>query len=102
MRRTVCASRRKIAPAITGERAIKKARLYKPSVILARAKAPSGSARTELAQVIFFYTLLIFIDERLVLLTVCTLYNLQLYNIYLLIQLIIYAKREINAIILYK
>jgi len=49
----VLASKKRIVPVIMVEKAINKVQLYKPSVILARAKAPSGSARTEFVQVIF-------------------------------------------------
>lgn len=55
----VFASKRKIAPVIMAERVTSKAQLYKPNVILVRARAPSGSAQTELAQVILLHLLLI-------------------------------------------
>ena len=51
----VPASKKRIVPVITAERVTNKAQLYKLSVILARAKAPNGNARTEFAQVIFFF-----------------------------------------------
>ena len=51
----VLASKKRTVPVIMAERATNKAQLYKPSVILVRARAPNGNARTELAQVIFFF-----------------------------------------------
>lgn len=54
MWRTACVSRKRTVPVFTAAKATKKARLYRPDVTLARVRAPSGSARTELARVRFF------------------------------------------------